>query len=142
LGGFSLAGGATSWSLAGGLGGGSSVVFLAGLYGAKQFGAAYVSGAFSYSNYWMSTNRTATVAGLNQLQADFKADNFGARLEGGYHLPSRMAVQWTPYAAISASSGFAVNLCVDRFSLFAARRAHRVCKGMHPNVHKHMAEWI
>jgi hypothetical protein len=56
-------------------------VFLAGLYGAKQFGAAYVSGAFSYSNYWMSTNRTATVAGLNQLQADFKADNFGARLE-------------------------------------------------------------
>ena len=81
--GFSLAGGATSWSLAGGFGGGRSDVFLAGLYGAKQFGAAYVSGAFSYSNYWMSTNRTVTVAGLDQLHADFNADNFGGRLEGG-----------------------------------------------------------
>jgi uncharacterized protein with beta-barrel porin domain len=102
--GFSLAGGATSWSLAGGFGGGRSDVFLAGLYGAKQFGAAYVSGAFSYSNYWMSTNRTVTVAGLDQLHADFNADNFGGRLEGGYHLPSRMAVQWTPYAAIQVQS--------------------------------------
>jgi uncharacterized protein with beta-barrel porin domain len=102
--GFSLAGGATSWSLAGGFGGGRSDVFLAGLYGAKQFGAAYVSGAFSYSNYWMSTNRTVTVAGLDQLHADFNADNFGGRLEGGYHLPSRMAVQWTPYAAIQLQS--------------------------------------
>jgi uncharacterized protein with beta-barrel porin domain len=102
--GFSLAGGATSWSLAGGFGGGRSDVFLAGLYGAKQFGAAYVSGAFSYSNYWMSTNRTVTVAGLDQLHADFNADNFGGRLEGGYHLPSRLAVQWTPYAAIQLQS--------------------------------------
>ena len=102
--GFSLAGGATSWSLAGGFGGGRSDVFLAGLYGAKQFGAAYVTGAFSYSNYWMSTNRTVTVAGPDQLHADFNADNFGGRLEGGYHLPSRMAVQWTPYAAIQLQS--------------------------------------
>jgi outer membrane autotransporter protein len=103
--GFSLAGGATSWSLAGGFGGGRSDVFLAGLYGAKQFGAGYVSGAFSYSNYWMSTDRTVTVAGLDQLHADFNAQNFGGRLEGGYHVPTRwMAVQWTPYAAIQAQS--------------------------------------
>jgi uncharacterized protein YhjY with autotransporter beta-barrel domain len=103
--GFSLAGGATSWSLAGGFGGGRSDVFLAGLYGAKQFGAAYVTGAFSYSNYWMSTNRTVTVAGLDQLHADFNAQNFGGRLEGGYHLPTQwMAVQWTPYAAIQVQS--------------------------------------
>jgi uncharacterized protein with beta-barrel porin domain len=99
--GFSLAGGATSWSLAGGFGGGRSDVFLAGVYGAKQFGAAYVSGALSYSNYWMSTDRTVTVAGFDQLHADFNAQNFGGRLEGGYHLPSRFAgLQWTPYAAI------------------------------------------
>jgi outer membrane autotransporter protein len=99
--GFSLAGGATSWSLAGGFGSGRSDVFLAGVYGAKQFGAAYVSGAFSYSNYWMSTDRTVTVAGFDQLHADFNAQNFGGRLEGGYHLPPRFAgVQWTPYAAI------------------------------------------
>jgi outer membrane autotransporter protein len=103
--GFSLAGGATSWSLSGSNGGGRSDVFLAGLYGAKQFGAAYVSGAFSYSNYWMSTFRTVTVAGVDQLRADFNAQNFGGRLEGGYHLPTQwMAVQWTPYAAVQAQS--------------------------------------
>jgi outer membrane autotransporter protein len=98
--GFSLAGGATSWSLSGGFGGGRSDVFLAGLYGAKQFGAAYVSGAFSYSNYWMSTDRTVTVAGVDQLHAGFNAQNVGGRLEGGYHMASPMMVRWTPYAAI------------------------------------------
>jgi outer membrane autotransporter protein len=102
--GFSLAGGATSWSLAQGFGSGRSDVFLAGLYGARQLGAAYVSGAFSYSNYWMSTDRTVTVAGLDQLHADFNAQNFGGRLEGGYHIPWHMAVQWTPYAAIQLQS--------------------------------------
>jgi uncharacterized protein with beta-barrel porin domain len=103
--GFSLAGGATSWSLSGSNGGGRSDVFLAGLYGAKQFGAAYVSGAFSYSNYWMSTDRTVTVAGVDQLHADFNAQNFGGRLEGGYHLPTQwLAVRWTPYAAVQAQS--------------------------------------
>jgi len=103
--GFSLAGGATSWSLASGLGDGRSDVFLAGLYGAKKFGAAYVSAAFSYSNYWMSTDRSVTVAGLDQLHADFDAQNFGGRLEGGYHLPWQPAgLQWTPYGAIQLQS--------------------------------------
>jgi outer membrane autotransporter protein len=103
--GFSLAGGATSWSLAGGFGGGRSDVFLAGLYGAKQFGPAYATAAFSYSNYWMSTFRNVTVAGFDQLHADFNAQDFGGRLEGGYHLPTQwMAMQWTPYAAIQLQS--------------------------------------
>jgi uncharacterized protein with beta-barrel porin domain len=103
--GFSLAGGATSWSVAGASGDGRSDVFLAGLYGARKFGAAYVSGAFSYSNYWMSTDRTVTVAGTDQLHADFNAQNFGGRLEGGYHLPSQYAgLQWTPYAAVQLQS--------------------------------------
>ena len=102
--GFSLAGGATSWSLAQAFGSGRSDVFLAGLYGARQLGAAYLSGAFSYSNYWMSTDRTVTVAGVDQLHAAFNAQNYGGRLEGGYHIPSQMAVQWTPYAAIQLQS--------------------------------------
>jgi len=103
--GFSLAGGATSWSLAGGLGGGRSDVFLAGLYGARKFGAAYVTGAFSFSNYWMSTDRTVAVAGTDQLHAAFNARDFGGRLEGGYHLPTHFAmVEWTPYGAIQVQS--------------------------------------
>ena len=105
LAGFSLAGGATSWSLAQGFGGGRSDVLLAGLYGARKFGAAYVSAAFSFSNYWMATSRTVTVAGLDQLQASFNAQNYGGRLEGGYHLPSPIVgLQWTPYAAIQLQS--------------------------------------
>jgi uncharacterized protein with beta-barrel porin domain len=103
--GFSLAGGATSWSLSGGLGGGRSDAFLAGIYGKQNLGAGYVSGAATYANYWMQTNRTVTVAGLDQLHADFNAQNFGGRLEGGYRLPNQIwMMQWTPYAAIQGQS--------------------------------------
>ncbi|WP_299805780.1 autotransporter outer membrane beta-barrel domain-containing protein [Tardiphaga sp.] len=98
--GFSLAGGATAWSLAGGLGNGRSDVFLAGLYGTHNFGAAYVSGAASYGNYWTSASRTVTVAGTDTLQADFNAQNFGGRVEGGYRIAIPVAVNVTPYAAV------------------------------------------
>lgn len=98
--GFSLAGGSTSWSLAGGLGDGRSDVLLAGVYGTHNFGAAYVSGAASYGNYWTSTSRTVSVAGTDALHADFNAQNFGGRVEGGYRIAIPAAVNVTPYAAV------------------------------------------
>lgn len=98
--GFSLAGGTTSWSLAGGLGSGRSDVLLAGLYGTQNFGAAYVSGAMSYGNYWTSSSRTVSVVGTDTLQADFNAQNFGGRVEGGYRMQMPMAFHVTPYAAV------------------------------------------
>ena len=66
--GFSLAGGNINWSVTGngfgGNGGGNSDAFMAGIYGKYTAGAGYVSGAVTYSNYWMSTNRTVAVPGL------------------------------------------------------------------------------
>jgi outer membrane autotransporter protein len=103
--GFSLAGGKTSWNLAGGFGGGSSDAFLGGVYGQHQFGAAYLSGALTYANYWMTTNRLVTVAGPDNLQANFNAQSFGSRLEGGYRIPTtRWMVDITPFAAVQVQT--------------------------------------
>jgi uncharacterized protein with beta-barrel porin domain len=107
--GFSLAGGNINWSLTGGgfggLGGGTSDAFMAGIYGKHNFGAGYLSGAVTYSNYWMQTDRNVTVAGLDRLHADFNAESWGGRLEAGYRVPSQFwMMQWTPYGAIQAQS--------------------------------------
>lgn len=104
LAGFSLAGGETSWNLAGGLGNGSSQAFLAGIYGSHKSGAAYVSGALTYANYWMTTGRSPTVGGADSLQAKFDAQSVGGRLEGGYRIATRWMVDITPYAAVQGQS--------------------------------------
>jgi autotransporter-associated beta strand protein len=98
--GFALAGGGTSWGLSDGLGGGRSDALQAGLYGATRWGPAYLAAAFAFTNHWMSTDRFAVG---DHLTADFNAQSYGARLEGGY----RFAVPFggiTPYAALQAQS--------------------------------------
>jgi len=102
--GFALAGGGTSWSLSQGLGGGRSDVFQAGVYGSRQFGASYLSGALAYGSHWASTSRIVTVGGTDQLNASFDTQSFGGRLEGGYHLVSWMPFRLTPYVALQAQS--------------------------------------
>jgi len=105
--GVSLAGGNIGWSLtgSGASGGGSSDAFLAGLYGKCSTGPAYLSGALTYANYRTSTSRTVTVAGLDQLKADYSARGFGGRVEGGYRLPVAYgSIIWTPYGAVQAQS--------------------------------------
>jgi hypothetical protein len=99
--GFSLSGGGTSWSLANALGGGRSDAFQAGVYGSTHFGAAYLSGALAFSNYWASTSRTVTVAGFDTLTANFNAQSFGGRVEGGYRVVTGPVIL-TPYAAAQA----------------------------------------
>jgi outer membrane autotransporter protein len=99
--GFALAGGGTNWSLSQGLGGGRSDAFQAGVYGATRWGAAYLAGAFAYTNHWMSTDRLAFAG--DHLTASFNAQSYGGRVEGGY----RVATWYggvTPYAAIQAQS--------------------------------------
>jgi autotransporter-associated beta strand protein len=99
--GFALAGGGTNWSLAQGLGGGRSDAFQAGVYGATRWGAAYLAGAFAFTNHWMSTDRLSFSA--DHLTASFNAQSYGGRVEGGY----RFATWYggvTPYAAIQAQS--------------------------------------
>ena len=95
--GFSLAGGGTNFSVANG-GTGRSDLFQAGAFVKHTQGAAYISGALAYGWQDVTTTRSVTVAGLDQLQANFNANAFSGRLEGGY----RFATPWlgvTPYAA-------------------------------------------
>jgi len=102
--GVALAGGGVNWALGGGLGGGRGDTFLAGLYGSKQSGPAYVAGALTFSSNWMTTSRSISVAGPHTLTAAFNAQNFGGRLEGGYRVPAAVAFSITPYAAVQAQT--------------------------------------
>jgi autotransporter-associated beta strand protein len=99
--GVALAGGGTKWDLAQGLGGGESDAFQAGLYGAHRSGPWYVAGALAFTNHWMSTDRIAAFD--DHLTADFNAQSFGGRLEGGYRFATVVGGV-TPYAAVQAQS--------------------------------------
>jgi len=90
----------TDWSLSQGLGGGKSDAFQAGLYGATRWGPAYVAAAFAFTNHWMSTDRFAVG---DHLTANFNAQSYGGRLEGGYRFATPYA-GITPYAAIQAQN--------------------------------------
>ncbi len=98
--GFALAGGGTNFSVAGS-GSGHSDLFQAGAFVKHTVGAAYISAALAYGWQEITTNRTVTAAGTNQLRAQFDANAFSGRLEGGY----RFVAPWvggigiTPYAA-------------------------------------------
>jgi autotransporter-associated beta strand protein len=99
--GFALAGGGTRWDLAQGLGGGRSDAFQAGVYGATRSGPAYLAASFAFANQWMSTDRAAPFG--NRLTADFDAQSFGGRVEGGYRFGTPIGGV-TPYAAVQAQS--------------------------------------
>jgi outer membrane autotransporter protein len=125
LAGFALAGGGTNFSIANGLGSGRSDLFQAGGYIRHTVGPAYISAALAYGWQDITTDRTVTVAGVDRLRAQFNANAFSGRVEGGY----RFLVPWmgtglTPYAAgqfttfdlpdyaesvVSGSNTFAVN---------------------------------
>ncbi len=100
LAGFALAGGGTNFSVAGS-GSGHSDLFQAGAFIRHTIGPAYISAALAYGWQDITTNRTVTAAGSDQLQAKFDANAFSGRLEGGY----RFVAPWvggigiTPYAA-------------------------------------------
>jgi autotransporter-associated beta strand protein len=98
--GLAFAGGGTDWSLSQGLGGGKSDAFQVGLYGATKYGPAYLAAAFAFANHWMSTDRLAVG---DHLTADFNAQSYGGRLEGGYRFGTTYG-GIAPYAAIQAQS--------------------------------------
>jgi autotransporter-associated beta strand protein len=101
--GVAMAGGGNSWDLSNGLGNGDADSFQLGAYGIKAFGAAYVAGSLGFGWHHVKTDRTVTVAGTDKLVASFDAQNLGARLEGGYRLPTALGTV-TPYAAVQAQS--------------------------------------
>ena len=98
LAGFALAGGGTNFSLANALGSGHSDLFQMGAFIRHTVGPAYITTALAYGWQEVTTNRTVTIAGFDQLQAKFNTNAFSGRVEGGY----RFATPWmgiTPYAA-------------------------------------------
>ncbi|WP_213769324.1 autotransporter outer membrane beta-barrel domain-containing protein [Bradyrhizobium sp. dw_78] len=80
-------------------------MFQAAIYGLTRVNAAYLSAALAYGWHQASTDRIVTVAGFDQLTADFSANNIGGRIEGGYRfaLPGVLDLTGfglTPYAAL------------------------------------------
>jgi uncharacterized protein with beta-barrel porin domain len=120
--GFALAGGGTNFSV-NGLGSGRSDLFQAGAFVRHNVGAAYLTAAAAFGWQDVTTDRTVTVAGVDRLRAEFNANAWSGRAEGGY----RFATPWigiTPYAAgqfttyqlpayaeqvLSGSNAFALN---------------------------------
>jgi outer membrane autotransporter protein len=101
--GFALGGAGFNFGLSDSLGGGRADLFQAGLYGRHFIGNAYVAGGLAYGWQDVTTDRTVTVAGTDKLEAEFHAQTFAARLEGGY----RFATPWlgvTPYGALQVTS--------------------------------------
>ena len=93
--GFALAGGGTNFSVANS-GSGRSDLFQAGAFVRHTAGAAYVAGALAYG--WQDVTTDRIVLAANKLHAEFNANAFSGRVEGGY----RFATPWlgiTPYAA-------------------------------------------
>jgi uncharacterized protein with beta-barrel porin domain len=101
LAGFALAGGGTSFGVTGS-GSGHSDLFQAGAFIRHTNGPAYISAALAYGWQDVTTNRTVTAAGFDQLQARFNANAFSGRVEGGYRFVAPViggGVGITPYAA-------------------------------------------
>jgi uncharacterized protein with beta-barrel porin domain len=98
--GFALAGGGTSFSVDNS-GHGRSDLFQAGAFVRHQSGPAYVTAALAYGFQDITTDRIVTIAGVDRLHAEFNANAYSGRIEGGY----RFATPWlgglglTPYAA-------------------------------------------
>jgi CSLREA domain-containing protein len=99
--GFALAGGGTNFSIANGMGSGRSDLFQAGAFIRHTVGPAYISAALAYGWQDITTDRTVTIAGVDQLRAKFNANAFSGRLEGGYRFvtPWTGGIGITPYAA-------------------------------------------
>jgi uncharacterized protein with beta-barrel porin domain len=98
LAGFALAGGGTSFSVANNLGSGRSDLFQAGGFIRHHVGAAYLTGALAYGWQDITTDRTVTVAGIDRLRAQFNANAWSGRVEGGYRFVTH-GLGWSPYAA-------------------------------------------
>ena len=95
--GIAFAGGGTNFSVANG-GNGRSDLFEAGAFVRHTVGPAYFTAALAYGWQDITTDRTVTIAGIDQLRARFNGNAWSGRIEDGY----RFATSWmgiTPYAA-------------------------------------------
>jgi uncharacterized protein with beta-barrel porin domain len=98
--GFALAGGGTNF-IVNNLGSGRSDLFQAGAYVRHTNGPAYISAAAAYGWQDIITDRLVTIAGVDHLRAEFNANAWSGRVEGGYRFvaPWTGGIGITPYAA-------------------------------------------
>jgi len=95
--GFALGGGGTSFRV-GAFGSGSSDLFQAGAYLRHNQGPAFLAAALAYGWQEVTTNRTVTVAGVENLRGRFSVNAVSGRIEGGYRFATAL-VDLKPYAA-------------------------------------------
>ncbi len=98
--GFALAGGGTSFNVAGS-GTGRSDLFQAGAFLRHEMGPAYITAAMAYGWQNITTDRTVTAAGVDRLHASFDANAYSSRVESGYLFisPAFGGIGLTPYVA-------------------------------------------
>ena len=103
--GFALAGGGTNFNVAN-AGSGRSDLFQAGAFVRHTAGAAYITAAAAYGWQDITTDRTVTIAGIDRLRAQFNANAWSGRIEGGYRLvaPWINGIGVTPYAAVQVTA--------------------------------------
>jgi uncharacterized protein with beta-barrel porin domain len=131
--GFALAGAGTNFGLADGLGGGSSDLFQAAVYGRTYFNAAYVAAVLAYGWDRVATSRYVTVAGNDNLTAAFTGQQVAGRIEGGYRFAVPDVGGWPghgwfiPYAALQVQAfytpSYAENAASGSSSVFALNYA-------------------
>ncbi|WP_441245049.1 autotransporter domain-containing protein [Tardiphaga sp. 768_D3_N2_1] len=102
LAGFSLAGGGTNFSVANS-GSGRSDLFQAGAFVRHTVGSAYITAAAAYGWQDITTDR---VVGGDRLRAQFNANSYSGRIEGGnrYLMSWLGGVGFTPYAAAQVTA--------------------------------------
>ncbi|MDB5515151.1 MAG: autotransporter protein [Tardiphaga sp.] len=69
-------------------------------------GSAYITAAAAYGWQDITTDRTVTIAGIDQLRAHFNANAYSGRVEGGnrYVMPWMGGLGLTPYAAAQVTA--------------------------------------
>jgi uncharacterized protein with beta-barrel porin domain len=103
--GFALAGGGTSFSVAGG-GSGQSDLFQAGAFVRHSIASSYITATAAYGWQDISTDRMVTAVGAERLRANFNANAYSGRLEAGnrWLVPELGGVGLTPYAAVQVTA--------------------------------------
>ena len=125
LAGFALAGGGTNFSIANGLGGGRSDLFQAGAFVRHNVGPAYISAALAYGWQDITTDRTVTIAGVDQLRAKFNANAWSGRVEGGYRFVTPWRLRPDALCGRTVHHLRAAGLCRD-----GGHRRQHVCAGL------------
>jgi outer membrane autotransporter protein len=87
-----------------GNGTGDSDDVMLGLYGRADAGSAYLAASFGVGWHGIETQRVVTVSGTDVLRGKQNANDFGGRIETGWHLPLDDTYTVTPYAAFAGES--------------------------------------